>query len=899
MTRYCVVAGVVAGALMPAVASAQGQAESPAEVRLTHAEAPRLTATRLEGRLALDGVLDEAEWQLATPATQFTQTDPIDGAVPTERTEVYLLWDEDAIYVGARMWDTTGEIRSRLGRRDSYVSDSDWFYIMLDSHHDHLNAYQFSVNPAGVKRDERTSGGMRGDLSWDAVWDVATSIDDDGWTAELRIPFSQLRFSSDAEQTWGVQLSRRISRNSEVMVLSYTPQNERGGVARYGHLDGLTQLRSGRKLELQPYALARAEYLDIAAANPYRDGSDMFGGIGLDAKYRLTPSTTVDVTFNPDFGQVEQDPATVNLTAFETSLGERRPFFVEGNDVFAFGASGGGPGMFGGGGGGRDGLFYSRRIGRAPQGSLPSGVRYSDRPDAATILGAAKVTGRTTGGLSLGVLAALTDAEEADWMLSDESTGTTIVEPRTGYFVSRMRQDLREGQTSIGGIATFVHRQLDDAALAAALRSDAVTGGIDFEHQFLDRTWSIDGYATMSHVRGSAASILRTQLLSSRYYARPDADYLEVDSSLTALTGFSGRLAISKDAGEHWRGGANITTLSPGHEINDGGFQTTVDRIGADANIAYVENQPGRVFRSYRISTSVTSDWNYGGDNIVARTSTSLNGQLVNYWGGMVNVIRSIDTWDDRLTRGGPVATDPAGYRIGGNINSDNRQRVSGRLNASYSGGGSGSWHQSSSLNVTIRGGENWTVSLGPRYDRSYSIASYLSAATDPLMVGTYGRRYFFADLRQRTTSLETRLNLNLTPDLSIEVFAQPFASSGDYGSPAQLRAARTYEFDRFGTDIGTVSYDADARRYTVDPDGDGPAGTFNLADRDFSTRSLRGNAVMRWEWRAGSTLFLVWQQRRSGTPGGYLDVARDIGGVFRDRPENVFVMKVSYWLNL
>ena len=878
----------------PLRAQAQGEAgpavTPPARVT-SHDAAPRARTARISESIELDGRLDEAHWRGVPAITEFTQTEPVDGAAATERTEVYIVYDDDAIYVGARMWDSSGKVSSRLARRDSYVSDSDWFYVMFDSHHDHLNAYQFSVNPAGVKRDERASGGDP-DESWDAIWDVATTIDAEGWTAELRIPFSQLRFSNAEVQTWGLQLSRRISRKSEMHVLSHTPKSERGGIARYAHIDGLTQLRSGRKVELQPYAMSRAEYLAIAPGNPYRDGSDMFAGAGIDMKYRLAPSLTLDATINPDFGQVEQDPAVVNLTAFETSLNERRPFFIEGSDVFRFGA---------GGQGGQGGIFNSRRIGRAPQGSLPSGVRFSDRPDAATILGAAKLTGRTANGLSLGVLAALTDEEKAAWTLNDGSTGGTIVEPRSGYLVGRVRQDLRAGQTSIGGIATLMHRDLDDPALELALRSDAIAGGIDFKHQFFSRMWAVEGYATFSHVAGSTGSMLRTQLSSARYYNRPDADYLAVDSTLTSLQGYSARLTIAKEAGLHWRAGANVSAVSPGYEINDGGFQTTVDRIGTDANIGYVENTPGRIFRNYRLNANVSGDWNFGGDNVIARGSMSWNGQLTNYWGGNINYTHSLDAWDDRLTRGGPVALDPGGYHVSGNINSDGRRRMSGRINASYSSGTTGSWHQTTSGNLTIRGGENWSVSFGPRFDRNLSVASYLSSSADSLMTSTYGRRYFFAPLRQRTMAMDTRLTVNMTTNLSLELFAQPFVSSGDYGTPSQLRAERTFDFQRFGADIGTLSYDAEERSYRFDPDGEaGPARTFTLSDRDFTTRSLRGNAVMRWEWSPGSTLFLVWQQRRSGSDaGGNVDFGNDVGAIFREKPENVFVMKVSYWLNL
>jgi hypothetical protein len=876
----------------------EGDDVSPAMAAAAAHGAPHVTAERLPVRVSLDGRLDEPEWLQVTPVTEFTQTEPVDGARPSQRTEVRIMYDDEALYVGARMWDDAGGVRTRLGRRDSYLSDSDWFYVMLDSHHDHLTAYQFSVNPAGVKRDERTSGGMRGDDSWDAVWDAATSVDAEGWTAELRIPFSQLRFGAAESQVWGLQLSRRINRNQEVLVLAWTPKGEPGGVARYAHLEGLRDLRTGRRLELQPYVMTRAEYVSVAGDDPFRDGSDYFGGAGVDLKYRLTSSLTLDATLNPDFGQVEVDPAVVNLSAFETSYQEKRPFFIEGRDVFSFGDAGGGPG--GGGSGNQRGLFYSRRIGRAPQGGLPSGVRFAEGGDAATILGAAKLTGRTANGLSMGLLGALTGAETARWVRADDETGTTLIEPRTGYLVGRLRQDLRAGQTSLGGIMTAVQRDLAGEPLSDVLRSRAITGGVDLEHLFLGRTWAVEGHATFSHVSGTEAALLRTQLASSRYYARPDADHLDVDSARTALSGYSTRLELAKRAGLHWRGNVSVSSVSPGYEVNDAGFQTTVDRRGASASVTYVENQPGRIFRNYRVTTSANGEWNHGGDILTARNSLNLNGQFANYWGGMLSFTRGMDTWSDRLTRGGPLTRDIGGYNVSANLNSDGRNPLSGRLSSNYSWDHAGSWNQRASLNLTLRPADNWTVSAGPRLDRSQSPAQYLTARTDSSMSATYGRRYLFSQLRQNTVSMETRLNVNFTPDLSVELFAQPFLSTGDYGDPAQLRAPRTYDFDVFGTDVGTLAYDDDSREYVIDPDGAGPASEFRLRDRDFTTYSLRGNAVLRWEWRAGSTLYLVWQQRRAGsTAQGDFDFGRDAQEIFRQRPDNVLVMKVNYWLNL
>lgn len=818
---------------------------------------PLVHAGRLRGQIRLDGSLDEPQWQEVAPATGFIQTDPYDGESATERTLIYILYDDNALYVGARLQAADGDVRTRLGRRDTFMWDSDWLTIALDTYHDHVSAVQFGINPAGVKRDEAIGTGNN-DASWDAVWDAATSIDDDGWTAELRIPFSQLRFSRQPAQVWGIQISRRSVGREEVAVLAHTPKSERGGVARYGHMVGLEGIEPGRRLELVPYAVSRAEYLNPDPNHPFREDGEFFGGAGLDLKYRLTSSMTLDATVNPDFGQVEVDPAVINLSAFETSFNERRPFFVEGADIFRFSDLR---------------LFYSRRIGRAPQGSLPDGTAYSDRPDNSTILGAARITGRTANGWNLGIVEALTAREQARYVDDNGVSGRMPVEPLTNHLAARATKLLRQGQTRVGGILTTVHRDLDSGPLQDLLRASAWTGGLDFVHEFANRAWTVHGYAAVSRVAGSEAALLRAQHSSARYFQRPDAGHVAIDSTLTVLGGYAARLAINKNAGLHWRGDANISAISPGFEINDLGFQTTADRIGADLNLAWVENTPGRIFRNYRINFRNAADWNFDGDRVQSRTSLGFNYQFLNYWGGELNLTHSFEALDDRLTRGGPLAHNLSDSRIEVQFSSDSRQRVSGRINFQYAWGESGGGTRQLSGSIGVRPSDHWSFSFGPRLNRTRTAAQYLGYVDDAGYTATFGRRYVFAPIDQTTFSMETRLNLTATPNLSFELFAQPFIATGDYGAPMQLRAARTFEFDPWTDEV-----DAD----------------------DFNTRSLRGNAVMRWEWRPGSTLFLVWQQRRSGSiEAGDFDFGRDARAIFDTRPANVFLIKLNYWLNL
>jgi hypothetical protein len=731
---------------------------------------------------------------------------------------------------------------------------------MFDSYHDHRTAYELAVNPAGVKRDE-----LNGSSSWDAVWNARTAIDGGGWTAELRIPFSQLRFSAAELQTWGIQFSRRIVAKEEVTVFSFTPSSERGGVQRYGHLLGLRGLGEGRRLELLPYTVSRAEYLDVDPDDPYRDGADYFSGTGLDLKYRLNSTLTLDATVNPDFGQVEVDPAVVNLTAFETSFDEKRPFFLEGADIFRFDTR----------------LFYSRRIGRSPQGSMPDDVAFADRPDASTILGAAKLTGRTANGWSIGLLDAVTAEERAPYRTVSGIDGNAIIEPRTNHIVARAEKFTVDGRTTAGAILTAVHRDLADDPLRLRLRSSAYTGGVDFAHDFADRAWTVNGFLAFSHIAGSPEALVRTQRSSARYYQRPDAGYLAVDSSLTKMSGYAARLEVRKVAGLHWRGEANVSMMSPGFEINDIGFQSSVDRVGTDIEVAYVENLPGSVFRSYRIEGRASRDWNYGRDTQGGGATLSFDAQLLGYWAGHLDLTRSFRSYDDRLTRGGPMAIDLPDNRIDMQIRSDDRKPITGRINGSVGWGESGGWQRNVSLGLGVRPAGNWSIDAGPSLRRNRAAAQYLDRVDDAGTSATYGNRYVFAPLDQTTLSMETRINVNFTPEISLDVFAQPFISTGDFGTPVQLRAARTFEFDPF--------------------DGE-------VENGDFTTRSLRGNAVLRWEWKAGSTLFFVWQQRRSGSldcddaarcERGELDLGRDVRALLDTGPENVFMVKMNYWLNL
>lgn len=893
--------------LIPAVALAAAfavpcAAQTPPPFDPDHGAAPVARAVRLEGTIAVDGRLDEAAWTTAPAVTDFWQFDPDEGIYVSEPTEVRFLYDDDALYVGAWLWDRDGVMPTRLSKRDIATPDTELFAVHLDTYHDHRTSYNFRTNPSGTKNDRMESGGVGGgaggDPSFNPVWEVRTSITDRGWFAEIRIPFSQMRFSGDEEQVWGLQIERKLRPVQENTVWAYTPKAEAQGQARYGHLVGIRGIRPGRKLEILPYAGGRAEYVDaprspaVSFGNPFRSGSDYFGYAGLDLKYKVTSNLTLDATANPDFGQVEVDPAVINLTAFETRFAERRPFFIEGAEIFDFGQPAGAQ------------VLYSRRIGRAPHGSVPGAAVYSLTPTATTILGAAKLTGKTAGGWSLAALDAVTARETASWLEPDGMERDVEVEPATNYFAGRARREMRSGQTILGFLATAVNRGLAGSPLERSLHRTAYAGGIDLSHEFANRTYDLDVLFTPSRVSGTPAALLGTQRSSARYYQRPDADHLELDSAATALSGYAWRASINKIAG-FWRWEMMTSGVSPGYEVNDLGFQNNADRIGLEATLGYEQTRRGALFRNWNLYGTPELAWNYGGDLIQAGAALRGQAQLVNFSTVSGRVSASPARSNPRLTRGGPLTRDPAAWTASAAFNTDTRTRITGRLGVEASGDRSGAWQWTGTGTLLYKGGATLDLSLGPSLTRSRGTAQYVTTIPDPTAAATFGRRYVFADLRQTTLSMDTRVNVTLTPDVSFELFAQPFIASGDYESLKELAAPRTLDFRRYGVDAGTIAPVDGSTRFLVDPDGTGPAPAFRVDNKDFNLRSLRANAVFRWEWRPGSTLYLVWQQMRSGSlayaddpAAGRFALGRDARELFELDSDNIFLVKASYWFN-
>jgi len=867
--------------------------------------APVAQAVRLTGEIDLDGELDEPIWRSAPAVTRFLQRDPEQGAPASQPTEVRFVYDDHTLYIGARMFDSLGSagVIGRLARRDS-DPPGDRLTITFDTFLDHLGQTQFTINPTETRADAYGPGGSSLDLSWNPVWRAEAEIDSLGWTAELAIPFSQLRFPRGAEQTWGLQIEREVSRLNEFQAFSFWTRDQQGGASRFGHLTGLSiPNASPNRFELLPYAVAQMETkAEIDALDPFANDRDQEYRLGADLKYLLTSNLTLSATVNPDFGQAEVDPAVVNLTAFETFFPEKREFFIEGSGLFSFG----GLWCFTCSNISSLDLLFTRRIGRSPQGAgLAFGAgEYADVPSATTILGAAKLTGRTRRGTSIGILGAVTERERADVEAAGGERLEQEVEPLTGYLVGRAQQDLLDGDLQVGGMVTSVTRGFDDPAMEELLPSHAEAVGADAEWWWGDRTYHYLGSAAISNVAGDPDAILRIQRSSARYFQRPDREHGSnglftdrFDATLESMRGWGLYQRVAKEAGT-WRWETSLAARSPGFEVNDLGFQTRTDFVWLHGNVQRRWTEPTSRYRYLQFNVGAQNRTNFDGDLEERQLHWSAYSELPNYWElSQFNLVRP-SAFDPRATRGGPVVKTPAHGFHTLYVATDSRKPMVASVEPTYTWTEDGTRDYALYLNVTFKPASNVSLSLGPSFEHSESSAQYVTTVEDPTAEAFYGSRYVFADLDQNTVSMNTRLDWTFTPSMSLELFLQPFFSSNEFSRFKEFAAPRTLDKRVYGEDMGTIALDAG--QYRVDPDAGGPAESFAFDDPDFSFGSLRGNLVFRWEYVPGSTLFLVWTQDRSRElDEGSFDLGRDLDGLLETSADNVFLVKLTYWLGL
>jgi len=759
----------------------------------------------------IDGKINDSTWNRAAYGDGFIQVDPVEGNPPSKKTYFKICYDQKNLYILIYAYDSEPDkISRRLSRRDD-IQYSDFVGVVIDSYFDRRTGFGFTVTAGGVRGDAIFSNdNEQPDNSWDPIWEAKTSVTDSGWIAEMRIPFSQLRFAQKSEHIWGLNIFRYIYRKQELTEWQLIPKDAAGFVSYFGYLKGIKGIKAPRRIELLPYSVSRLSKFKREEGNPFATGRNLFFGGGLDGKIGLTGDLTVDFTINPDFGQVEADPSEMNLTAFETFFEEKRPFFIEGKNIFEF------PLGIGDGGSSREKVFYSRRIGRQPRyyPDLNDG-EYADVPEQTSILGAAKLSGKTSGGWSVGILDALTADEKAQ-IDRQGNRDEEKVEPLTNYFVGRIQKDLREGNSTFGMILTATNRNIKDDHLNF-LNKSAYTGGIDLMHQWHNKTYYLDLKVVGSYIRGHQDALLRVQTSSARYFQRPDANYVHLDSSRTSLCGHGGSVNIGKVGNGKWRYVLGGIWRSPGLELNDLGFLQQADRFIQYFWVGYREFNPVGIFR-----------------------------------------------------------------RIDFNINQWNDDGISHTNNIRFSL----SFKPSNCLNIT----------LNPTFTLNIDNLQYVT--TEEI---NGNNRYIMARLKQKTLGIVFRFNYSITPNLSIQFYGQPFVSAGNYSHFKRITHPKATDYqDRFETFTDKqIQFDSEDNTYYFDEDRDGQI-DYSIDNPNFNFKQFRSNLVIRWEYKPGSQLYLVWSQdRTTANEFGDFSLNRDVRDLFQVFPENIFLIKLNHWFSL
>jgi len=840
----------------------------------------------------IDGLIDDDCWNLVEWANDFTQTTPYENQDPSQETSFKILYDDNNLYVFVRAHDTEADKISRiLARRDRFIGDM--IEINIDSDYDKQTAFSFTAMASGAKGDEAiTQNGDNWDGSWNPIWYLKTSIDDKGWNAEMKIPFSQLRFGKKEVHVWGIQVMRHIFRTEERSTWQFIPKGSPGFVHLFGELHGIKNIKPKRQVEILPYAVGKLERFEKEEENPFANGKSSNISGGVDGKIGITNDLTLDFTVNPDFGQVEADPSEVNLTAFETFFSERRPFFIEGKSIYEFRPSR----TYVINRANRDNLFYSRRIGQSPH-NYPETTddEYVDMPESTNILGALKLSGKTKKGVSIGVLESVTAEEKAEIDNLGERRKETV-EPLTNYFVARIQKDFNKGETVLGGIFTAVNRDINNKELDY-LHSAAYTGGLDFLHNWKERTWYFGAKATFSNVIGTKEALINTQTSSARYFQRPDANYVSVDSSINSLAGYGTTLKFGRSGKSKWRFQTSFSLRSPGLEQNDIGYMRYSDLIHHGTWVGYQKRNPFSIFRNFYLNMNYWMYWNYSGTLLETSTNLNFNSQLKNKWYINGSFSRQFENISTTLLRGGPSFVEPGSFEVNLNISSDRSKKVRFYL-GNYDNFGD---HNSSNYHeywtgLTIRPINSLSISLDPSYSIRETDLQYIET-TD----FTDERRYLFAEIDQKTFNFTFRLNLTITPELTIEYYGQPFVSSGKYSNFKKITEthADTYK-NRFHTFVGNeISYNSTDEEYNIDENADG-INDYAIENPDFNFRQFKSNLVVRWEYLPGSTVYFVWSQgRTSSDSNGIFAYGNDMKDLFDVHPHNVFLIKLSYWFSL
>jgi hypothetical protein len=829
----------------------------------------------------IDGKITDKGWDIVEWATDFIEREPDENTAPTEQTKFKIVYDKNYLYFAFRCYDKDPrKIVKRLSRRDGF--EGDWVEVNIDSYHDKRTGFSFTSSVSGVKGDEFISNnGNNWDGSWNPIWVLKTNIDEEGWTAEIKIPLSQLKFGNDREQIWGLQVQRRFFRAEERSTWQRIPQDAPGWVSEFGELRGLINIQPQKQLEIQPFVVSQLKTYPKEPGNPFRDGNDSKINGGLDAKIGVTNDLTLDLTINPDFGQVDADPAAIALDGFQIFFQERRPFFVENKNIFNYQFADG-----------QDNLFYSRRIGRNPQG-YPNTVsgEYVNIPDNTTILGAAKFSGKTKNGWSIGILESLTDKEFAK-INDNTNQREELVEPLTNYFVARAQKDFNNRNSFIGAIFTSTNRNLQDDELNY-LRKSAYTVGLDFNHNWKNRKYYLTGNIVASEVNGSKEAITITQRSLTHLFQRADAGHVEVDENKTSLTGTGGRLEFGKASVGHWRYYGFFSWRSPELELNDVGFLRQADDIKQIGILTHQTLKPTWAFRRINTRFEQMTTYDFDGNHNRTQYTLSSNANTKNNWYMNYQFVYKPRIYTNTVLQGGPRFRYSEEVINSLNFGTDSRKKLRGEFGAFYSQGKSNSFSYSElNTGFTFQPINAMTFSVYPTYSISKSKTQYVTQTS-------FGAapRYIMADIDQRTLSASVRLDYNINPNLTVQYYGEPFISRGRYKDFNKVtNPIADYYGDRIEVfNNSQISFDSASDIYLVDEDTDG-ASDYTIGNPDFAYVQFRSNLVLRWEYIPGSEIFLVWSQGTTGLGNSKDGLFRSLDSqILGRKPENIFLIKATY----
>ncbi len=823
---------------------------------------------RLTGvQITLDGIPSEEVWNTVEWAGNFRQWQPNDGAPPSQPTTFKILYDNNYLYVAYNCIDSAPDlIEKRLGRRDAFPGD--FVEINIDSYHDLRTAFSFTISVSGVRGDEFVSNnGSDWDENWNPIWFAKTHINKGGWTAEIKIPLSQLRYGNEQDKVWGIQVLRRLFRKEEKSSWQYIPQSSGVWVSSFGELHGLKDIPFHRQVEIAPYVTSQAATYKKEPGNPFADGFDTKINAGIDGKVAVTNDLILDFTINPDFGQVEADPSQVRIDGFQNFFGERRPFFIESRNIFEYQLTG----SFAGGDYDADLLFYSRRIGSSPHGN-PATVNgeYVKYPQNTSILGAAKFSGKTKKGWSIGILETVTEREKAT-IDNNGKRRKEMVEPFTNFLVGRLQKDIHGGKTIIGGIFTAVNRE---HGLDELLHRSAYSAGVDFIHYWKNQTWFIRGNVVYSKVNGSKEAIWQTQTSFEHLFQRPGATEFSLDSNRTSLTGTGGTLRFGKTGGKSGKLGqilkfeTGVTFRSPELEINDIGFMLTSNEINHFTWVGLQYQRAFSIFRKAQVNYNHWLRWDYGGKFLYSQFNINANANFTNNWEANTGITwNNFDISNNALRGAGPVRR-PAGIGLSYYLGSDSRKKFSAGVNGFEFWGEENNIHFSSkavSFNyVPINA---LSISLSTSYDYGYRKQDQFVTN----LVYNNGTRTIVAQLKQKTIRFTGRINYNLTPDLTIQYYGQPFITRPIYTRFGYVTNPLANKYDNRFQQYAANQISLNGSTYYVDEDKNGLT-DYSFGKPDFNFVQFRSNMVIRWEYKPGSELFFVWSQGNTSDAFNDLD---------------------------